>query len=151
MSLLLRLGLHRITGLTSIIEHLLSLGFSAFKLFAIFCQQTFAFLASLFRLLQGILDGVFALLQHAVEQRPAELGEDDPQDDEGDEHRDEFIHVWKNRTDSLSFFSSECRQGAKCSHTKQCDNADRQVVYIFAYSCFQFACLLLVYRKLRNR
>ena len=52
------------------------------------------------RLLKRVLDGVLALVQHAREQRPAELGEDRQQDEEGDEHRHELDRIGQDRGDA---------------------------------------------------
>ena len=133
-----------VAGELGIVEDLLSLGFCTLELLTILSQKSFAFLSCLFRLLQRVLDRFLTLVQHALEQRPTKLGKNDPQDDEGDEHGDEFFHLRKNCIDSCSFVSErayrECRR-----RSRKGDHATCAVTYV----CVQFACLLLFFRFLR--
>ena len=65
--------------------------------------------------LQALADGVLSLGEHALKDRPAELGEDSPQDDEGDQHRDELIHLRQDGGDA-ALLLCECQRG----HCSEC-------------------------------
>ena len=122
-----------------------SLSLSLGELLLVFLEQTFAFLAGFFGVFEVIANGVGALLEHAIENRPAKLRKDDPQNDEGDEHGDEFIHLGQDGFDATALRSECIRGAAKSDSCCRCNNgAD--------FAClgcvrFQLACLLFFLRK----
>lgn len=86
-------GLHGLARLLRVCDDLGGLGFGILQLAFVFLKHALAFDASLLGLLKGILDGHLALLQHGLELRPTELGQNDPEQDEDHEHGDELRHV----------------------------------------------------------
>ena len=116
-------------------DDLRGLGLGVGQLLVVLSQHALAFDLSFLRLLQGLADGVLSLLQHAGKHRPAELSENDPEDDEGDEHGDELRHVRQDGGDAALLFrlSSE-RERRESSVESQGGEGDLR-------NCFVRSCL----------
>lgn len=96
--------------------------------------------ACLLGLLEGLADGRLAFHEHSVKQGPPELREDDPKDDEGDEHGDEFVHLGQDRVDAPLRSECICR-ASQCKGRREHNGAADPCCLILA---FNFACLLFL-------
>lgn len=88
--------------------------------------------ACLLGLLEGLADGRLAFHEHAVKQGPPELREDDPKDDEGDEHGDEFVHLGQDRVDAPLRSECICR-ASQCKGRREHNGAADPCCLILAF------------------
>ena len=137
--------LHGLGGLLGIRHDLRGLRLRIIELLLVLRQDALALGARGLGLLQGLLDRVRALFQHTVEHRPAEFREDDPQDDEGDEHRDEFVHLREDGFDAASLCGERIRGEGQRSSARESDRAAE--LRCLGLVRFQLACLLFFSRE----
>ena len=106
-------GLGGFAGLLGVGHDLGRLGLGIGQLHPVLLEHPLALDAGLFGLLEGILDHRLALGQHGLELGPAELREDDPQQDEDDEHGDELRHVGQDGADAACLLLTGERERGK--------------------------------------
>ena len=111
-------GLHVFAGLLGIGDDFGSLNLGLSELLLVLSKHALAFLARFFSVLEVVANGVRALLKHLVEDGPAKLGQDDPQNNEGDEHRNEFAHLRQNGLDATLLGSERIRRARQSESTR---------------------------------
>ena len=135
-------GLDSLARSLRIRDDLRGLSLSFLELALVLGKRALGFCLGFLRLLKGFLDGALALRDDVVNHGPTELGQHDENDDEGNEHRNELIHIGNEHRDAFFLLRGEreggestCKACCRCS----CDTGLCQLRLQFCFHSSTFS------------